>query len=61
MVAGCEFTTIHHMVNRCIAIEKERLGWEDRQCNKKRQADQQIHDCSFQKTRGATPPPSRNN
>ena len=61
MVAGCEFTMLRHMVNRCIAIEKERLGWEDRQCNKKRRADQQICDCSLQKPRGATPPPSRNN
>ena len=61
MVAGCEFTMLCHMVDRCIAIEKERLGWEDRQCNKKRQVDQQIRDRSFQKPRGATPPPSRNN
>jgi hypothetical protein len=40
MVDRCEFTMLRHMVSHCIAIEKERLGWEDRQCNKKRWADQ---------------------
>jgi hypothetical protein len=49
------------MVNRCIAIERERLGWEDCQCTKKRWADQQIHDHPFQRTRNAPPPLSRNN
>ena len=46
-VAGCEFRTLRHMVNRCITIERERLGWEDRQRTKKRRADQQIRDRPF--------------
>ncbi|XP_039776793.1 uncharacterized protein LOC120644271 [Panicum virgatum] len=36
VVAGCEFPTLRHMVNRCIAIEREGLDWEDRQRNKRK-------------------------
>jgi len=36
VVAGCEFPTLRHMVNRCIAIERERLEWQDRQRNKRK-------------------------
>jgi len=36
VVDGCEFPTLRHMVNRCIAIERERLDWEDRQRNKRK-------------------------
>ena len=36
MVAGCEFPTLRNMVNRCIAIERERLGWEDHQRTKRK-------------------------
>jgi len=60
-VAGCEFPTLCHLVNRCIAAEKERLTWEDRQRNKKRRADQPMRDRPFQKNRSAPPPPSRSN
>jgi len=61
LVAGCEFPTLRHLVNRCIAAEKERLTWEDRQRNKKRRADQPMRDRPFQKNRSAPPPPSRSN
>jgi len=50
LVARCEFPTLRHLVNRCIAAEKERLTWEDRQRNKKRRADQPMRDRPFQKT-----------
>ena len=59
LVAGCEFPMLRHLVNHCITAEKERLTWEDRQCNKKRRADQPMRDRPFQKHRSAPPPPSR--
>jgi hypothetical protein len=32
---GCEYPSLRSLVNRAIAVERERLGWEDRQHNKK--------------------------
>ncbi|XP_025801385.1 uncharacterized protein LOC112880861 [Panicum hallii] len=59
IVTGCEYPSLRSLVNRAIAVERERLGWEDRQRNKKRQTDHQVRDRPFQKTRNAPPLPPR--
>ncbi|XP_025798638.1 uncharacterized protein LOC112878607 [Panicum hallii] len=59
IVTGCEYPSLHSLVNRAIAVERERLGWEDRQRNKKLQTDHQVRDRPFQKARNAPPLPPR--
>ncbi|XP_025800065.1 uncharacterized protein LOC112879864 [Panicum hallii] len=59
IVTGCEYPSLRSLVNRAIAVERERLGWEDRQRSKKRQTDHQVRDRPFQKTRNAPPLPPR--
>jgi hypothetical protein len=35
IMTGCEYPSLRSLVNCAIAVERERLGWEDRQRNKK--------------------------
>jgi hypothetical protein len=58
-MTGCEYPSLCSLVNRAIAVERERMGWEDRQRNKKRKADHQVHDGPFQKVRNMPPLPPR--
>jgi hypothetical protein len=44
IVMGCEYPSLRSLVNRAIAVERERLGWEDRQRDKKRKTEYQTHD-----------------
>jgi hypothetical protein len=46
-----EHKSLHHLVNRVIAIEDERRGHEERLKGEKRTGDRDHHDRSFQKLR----------
>ena len=59
MVAGCEFPTLCNMVNRCITIERERLGREDHQ-RTKRKFEDQPNDRNVQNSRNTSHFPPRN-
>jgi hypothetical protein len=59
IVTGCEYPSLRSLVNHAIAVERERVGWEDRQRNKKRKADHQVRDRPFQKARNTPPLPPR--
>jgi hypothetical protein len=53
IVMGCEYPSFRSLVNCAITVERERIGLEDRQRNKKRKADHQVRDRPFQKARNA--------
>jgi hypothetical protein len=59
IVMGCEYPSFRSLVNCAITVERERIGLEDRQRNKKRKADHQVCDRPFQKARNAPPLPPR--
>jgi hypothetical protein len=42
IVTGCEYPSLCSLVNRAIAVDTERMGWEDQQRNKKCKADHQV-------------------
>jgi hypothetical protein len=62
IVTGCEYPSLRSLVNCAIAVERERerMGWEDRQLNKKCKADHQVCDRPFQEARNVPPLPPRN-
>jgi hypothetical protein len=59
IVTGCEYPLLRSLVNCAIAMERARIGWEDRQRIKKHKADHQVRDRLFQKIRNAPPLPPR--
>jgi hypothetical protein len=60
IVIGCEYPLLRSLVNRAIAVERERIGWEDRQRDKKRKTEYQTHDRNSRRSWNAPPLPPRN-
>jgi hypothetical protein len=48
------------LVNRAIAVERERIGWEDCQSDKKRKTEYQTHDRNSRRSWNAPSHPPRN-
>lgn len=44
IVMRCEHPSLHSLVKCAIAVEKERIGWEDHQRDKKRKPERQTCD-----------------
>jgi hypothetical protein len=59
-VTGYEHPSLRSLVNRAIAVERERVGWEDRQRDKKRKTEYQTHDRNSRRSWNAPSLPPRN-
>ena len=60
ILAGSIHQLYHDLVNCAIAVETERLAWEDRKREKKRKANHQPRNRILQKPRSVPPLPPRN-
>ena len=60
ILAGSIHQSYHDLVNCAIAVETERLAWEDRKREKKRKANHQPRNRILQKPRSVQPLPPRN-
>jgi hypothetical protein len=60
IVTGCEYPSLRSLVNCAIAVERERISWEDRQRDRKRKTEYQTHDRNSRRSWNTPSLPPRN-